>query len=69
MLLIADEQFFEHPLQLAIISGLQMKSWTGKALETVNCFAFLKCKLIVVLTANLKSFCFFFLCNVLQKRE
>jgi hypothetical protein len=47
-----------------------VKSWTGKALETVNCFAFLKCKLTVVirvgmLTANLKlinkkSLIFFF---------
>jgi hypothetical protein len=29
-----------------IISRVQMKSWAGTALETVNCFAFLKRKLI-----------------------
>jgi hypothetical protein len=28
------------------ISRVQMKSWTGKALETVNCCAFLKRRLI-----------------------
>jgi hypothetical protein len=33
------------------ISRVQMKSWAGKALETVNCCAFLKRSL---LTANLK---------------
>jgi hypothetical protein len=33
------------------VSGIQMKSWTEKALETVNCFAFLKCKLTVVIRA------------------
>jgi hypothetical protein len=32
------------------ISGVQMKSWAGE-LETVNCFAFLKCKLTVVIRA------------------
>jgi hypothetical protein len=38
-----------------------MKSWAGKALEPVNCFAFLKCKLTVNLKfINKKSFCFFF---------
>jgi hypothetical protein len=31
-----------------------MKFWAGEALETVNCFAFLKGKLTVVLTDNLK---------------
>jgi hypothetical protein len=37
-----------------------MKSWAGKALEPVNCFAFLKCKLTVNLKfINKKSFCFF----------
>jgi hypothetical protein len=34
-----------------IVSGGQMKSWAVKALETVNCFAFLKCKLTVVIRA------------------
>jgi hypothetical protein len=29
----------------------QMKSWAGKALETVDCFAFLKFKLTVVIRA------------------
>jgi hypothetical protein len=29
--------------------ALQMKSWAGKELETVNCFAFLKCKLTVAI--------------------
>jgi hypothetical protein len=28
------------------ISGVQMKSWAGEALETVNCCAFLKRRLI-----------------------
>jgi hypothetical protein len=28
------------------ISRVQMKSWAGKALETVNCYAFLERKLI-----------------------
>jgi hypothetical protein len=28
------------------ISRVQMKSWAGKALETVNCYAFLQRKLI-----------------------
>jgi hypothetical protein len=28
------------------ISSVQMKSWAGKALETVNCCAFLKRRLI-----------------------
>jgi hypothetical protein len=31
--------------------ALQMKSWAGKALKTVNCFAFLKCKLTVAIRA------------------
>jgi hypothetical protein len=30
-----------------IVSAVQMKSWAGKALETVNCCAFLKRRLIV----------------------
>jgi hypothetical protein len=34
-----------------IVSAVQMKSWAGKALETVNCFGFLKCKLTVVIRA------------------
>jgi hypothetical protein len=29
-----------------MISSVQMKSWAGKALETVNCCAFLKRRLI-----------------------
>jgi hypothetical protein len=29
-----------------IVSGVQMKSWAGEALETVNCCAFLKRRLI-----------------------
>jgi hypothetical protein len=29
-----------------LISRVQMKSWAGKALETVNCCAFLKRRLI-----------------------
>jgi hypothetical protein len=33
-------------LLLSIISSVQMKSWAGKALETVNCYAFLKRRLI-----------------------
>jgi hypothetical protein len=32
-----------------IISSVQMKSWAGKALETVNCCAFLKCRLTVII--------------------
>jgi hypothetical protein len=40
---------------------VQMKSWAGKALETVNCCAFLKRTLIGA------NFLFFlFLCNVLH---
>jgi hypothetical protein len=31
---------------IAKISRVQMKSWVGKALETVNCCAFLKRRLI-----------------------
>jgi hypothetical protein len=33
-------------VHLLLISGVQMKSWAGRALETVSCFAlgFLKCK-------------------------
>jgi hypothetical protein len=37
-----------------IISRVQMKSWAGKALETVNCYAFLKRSSWSMLTANLK---------------
>jgi hypothetical protein len=37
-----------------IISRVQMKSWAGKALETVNCCAFLKRSSWSMLTANLK---------------
>jgi hypothetical protein len=33
----------------AKISDVHMKSWAGKALDTVNCFAFLKRKLTVVI--------------------
>jgi hypothetical protein len=40
------------------ILGVQMKSWAGKTLETVNCFAFFKCKLTVVKFMNKKSCCF-----------
>jgi hypothetical protein len=29
-----------------VVSSVQMKSWAGKALETVNCCAFLKRRLI-----------------------
>jgi hypothetical protein len=32
--------------QIQLISRVQMKSWAGKALETVNCCAFLKRRLI-----------------------
>jgi hypothetical protein len=31
------------------ISGVPMKSWAEKALETVNCFAFLRCKLTIAI--------------------
>jgi hypothetical protein len=31
---------------MIFVSRVQIKSWVGKALETVNCFAFLKRKLI-----------------------
>jgi hypothetical protein len=31
--------------------GRSMKSWAGKALETLSCVAFLKCKLTVVIRA------------------
>jgi hypothetical protein len=40
------------------ILGVQMKSWAGKTLETVNRFAFFKCKLTVVKFMNKKSCCF-----------
>jgi hypothetical protein len=33
------------------LSCVEMKSWAGKALETVNRFTFLKCKLTVVIRA------------------
>jgi hypothetical protein len=33
-------------LSLSIVLRVQMKSWAGKALETVNCCAFLKRRLI-----------------------
>jgi hypothetical protein len=36
-----------HPY-IILVSRVQMKSWAGKALETVNCCAFLKSKLIGV---------------------
>jgi hypothetical protein len=36
-------------LPIMNISGVQMKSWAGEALETVNCFVFLKCTLTVVI--------------------
>jgi hypothetical protein len=35
----------------SLLSDVQMKSWVWKALEIVNCFAFLKCKLTVVIRA------------------
>jgi hypothetical protein len=52
---------------------VQIKSWAGKALETVNCRAFLKRRLIGEVDSNLKFrakkyFFFFFLCNVLHQR-
>jgi hypothetical protein len=31
-----------------LLARVQMKSWAGKALETVNCYAFLKRRLIGV---------------------
>jgi hypothetical protein len=34
-----------------VVSSLRMKSWAEKVLETVNCFVFLKCKLILVIRA------------------
>jgi hypothetical protein len=34
-----------------VVSSLRMKSWAEKVLETVNCFDFLKCKLILVVRA------------------
>jgi hypothetical protein len=49
-----------------------MKSWAVKALETVNCFAFLKCKLTVViracwqLTQNRSVFFFFIFIRILE---
>jgi hypothetical protein len=36
---------------VTFVSGVQMKFWAGKALKSVNCFAFLKCKLTVVIRA------------------
>jgi hypothetical protein len=33
---------------VGVISRVQMKSWAGKALETVNCCAFLKRRLMGV---------------------
>jgi hypothetical protein len=38
--------------QCILASSVQMKSWAEEALETVYCFAFLRCTLTV--TANLK---------------
>jgi hypothetical protein len=34
-----------------VISGFQMKFWAEKELEIINCFAFLECKLTVVISA------------------
>jgi hypothetical protein len=34
------------PLLLFLISRVQMKSWAGKALESFNCCAFLKHRII-----------------------
>jgi hypothetical protein len=42
-----------------VILGVQRKSWAGKVLEVVDCFAFLKCKLTANQFINKKSFCFF----------
>jgi hypothetical protein len=44
-------------VHLLLISGVQMKSWAGKALETVSCFAlaFLKCKKIFVFSFYIHS--------------
>jgi metal-responsive CopG/Arc/MetJ family transcriptional regulator len=42
---ILGHSHFESPNILSI-SRVQMKSWAGQALETVNCCAFLKRRLI-----------------------
>jgi hypothetical protein len=39
------------PNSLGVPTKKNKNSWTGEALETVNCFAFLKCKLTVVIRA------------------
>jgi hypothetical protein len=40
------DTFCLRSIQILFISRVQMKSWAGKALETVNCCAFLKRRLI-----------------------
>jgi hypothetical protein len=40
------EQLIRIAQSIQIISRIQMKSWARKALETVNCYAFLKRRLI-----------------------
>jgi hypothetical protein len=42
------------------ILGVQMKSWAGKTLETVNRFAFFKCKLTVVKLQKVQKIFLFF---------
>jgi hypothetical protein len=39
---------FNHNIVSGTVLGIQMKFWAGEALETVNCFAFLKCRVTVV---------------------
>jgi hypothetical protein len=39
-----------------VILGVQRKSWAGKVLEVVDCFAFLKCKLTVVISMLTNQF-------------
>jgi hypothetical protein len=41
-----DEHLYEINYSHKIVSRVQMKSWAGKALETVNYCAFLKRRLI-----------------------
>jgi hypothetical protein len=49
------------------ISRVQMKSWAEKALETVNCCAFLKRSMLTV-KLKFRGKMFFFFCNVLHQK-
>jgi hypothetical protein len=45
----SDRDFNSENNNESQVSSVQMKSWAGKALETVNCCAFLKCRLTVII--------------------